>query len=273
VAVVGEFTNADKRKLKHCDRKIAVSIAAFAAVKLKDANGNINTEIWEPYITNPDKQCGNLMNQNSIEVFMKSMLQQQIEKNMPVLMECSNHDTICKWIVTYAGQWEEAYRQPADKSYDISVTVLSVMSEAVAHMSRHFQGRALDEKKIRAKFEEVLADEHNGVIDDDNSQFLPVDEAVTRFYFRHKPCAEHMIMIAGKMWQKREVCNRGGSYSTKVQRNDITRQLDSAEVKFKRLLRERLDFKLPSTENDWRMLAVDHKRPGVAAALTTAAVV
>ena len=248
-----------KRQLKNCDRKIAVSIAAFAAVKLKDANGNINTEIWEPYITNPDKQCGNLMNQNSIEVFMKSMLQQQIEKNMPVLMECSNHDTICQWIVKYAGQWEDAYRQPTEKTYDISVTVLSVMSEAVAHMSRHFQGRALDERRIRAKFEQVLLGEHDGVIDDYDSQFLPVDEAVTRFYFRHKPCAEHMIMIAGKMWQKREVCNRGGSYSTKVQRNDITRQLDSAEVKFKRLLWGRVDFKVPTADDDWKRLALDHK--------------
>ena len=257
-----------RKRMKNHDRKIAVAIAAFAAVKLKDANGNINAEIWEPYITDPEKQCGNLMNQSSIEVFMKSMLQQQIEKNTPVLMECSNHDTICKWIVTYAGQWEEAYRQPADKSYDISVTVLSVMSEAVAHMSRHFQGRALDEKRIRAKFEHVLVGEHDGVIDSDDSQYLPVDEAVTRFYFRFKPCAEHMIMIAGKMWQKREVCNRGGSYSTKVHRNDITRQLDNTEVKFKRLLRERVDFKLPSSEKDWKLLAVDHKRPGVPAATT-----
>ena len=248
------------KRMKNHDRKIAVSIAAFAAIKLKDANGNINTEIWEPYITDPEKQCGNLMNQNSIEVFMKSMLQQQIEKNMPVLMECSNHDTICKWIVDYAGQWETAYRQPGDKSYDISITVLSVMSEAVAHMSRHFQNRALDEKTIRAHFVDALDGEHGGVIDDDDSQYLPVDEAVTRFYFRHKPCALHMIMIAGKMWQKREVCNRGGSYSTKVQRNDITRQLDNAEVKFKRLLRERVDFKVPTDEADWRLLAIDHKR-------------
>ena len=263
----------DKKRLKNCDRKIAVSIAAFAAVKLKDANGNINAEIWEPYIKDPEKQCGNLMNQNSIEVFMKSMLQQQIEKNMPVLMECSNHDTICKWIVDYAGQWEKAYRQPQDKSYDISLTVLSVMSEAVAHMSRHFQDRALDEKRIRARFAAVLCDEHQDVIDDDESQYLPVDEAVTRFYFRHKPCAVHMIMIAGKMWQKREVCNRGGSYSTKVQRNDITRQLDNAEVKFKRLLRERVDFTLPKADAEWRLLALDHKRPAAAAVVATPAAV
>ena len=250
-----------RKRMKNHDRKIAVAIAAFAAVKLKDANGNINTEIWEPYITDPEKQCGNLMNQSSIEVFMKSMLQQQIEKNTPVLMECSNHDTICKWIVEYAGQWETAYRQLDDKSYDISVTVLSVMSEAVAHMSRHFHNRALDEKSIRTHFEGALSGEPEEVIDNDESQYLPVDEAVTRFYFRHKPCAVHMIMIAGKMWQKREVCNRGGSYSTKVQRNDITRQLDNAEVKFKRLLRDRVDFKLPKTEEEWKLLAMDHKRP------------
>ena len=257
---------AQQRQLKNRDRKIAVSIAAFAAVKLKDANGNIHSEIWEPYIRDPEKQCGNLMNQSSIEVFMKSMLQQQIEKNTPVLLECSNHDAICKWIVEYAGQWETAYRQLDDKAYDISVTVLSVMSEAVAHMSRHFKGRALDENRIRAKFAAVLHGEHDGVIDSDASQYLPVDEAVTRFYFRSKPCAEHMIMIAGKMWQKREVCNRGGSYSTKVQRNDITRQLDGAEVKFKRVLRERADFKLPADDADWLLLALDHKSPAVAAA-------
>jgi hypothetical protein len=249
-----------RKRMKNHDRKIAVAIAGFAAVKLKDANGNINAEIWEPYITDPEKQCGNLMNQSSIEVFMKSMLQQQIEKNMPVLMECSNHDTICKWIVDYAGQWEEAYRQPLEKSYDISVTVLSVMSEAVAHMSRHFHNRALDEKSIRRHFEGALSGEPDDVIDSYDSQYLPVDEAVTRFYFRHKPCAVHMIMIAGKMWQKREVCNRGGSYSTKVQRNDITRQLDNAEVRFKRLLRDRVDFAMPKTEEDWKLLAMDHKR-------------
>jgi hypothetical protein len=256
---VDAYDEKDRRRMKNHDRKIAVSIAAFAAIKLKDANGNINVEIWEPYITDPEKQCGNLMNQTSIEGFMKSMLQQQIEKNMPMLMECSNHDTICKWIVEYAGQWEKAYREPRNKSYDISLTVLSVMSEAVAHMSRHFVNRSLDEKKIKMHFERVLATEHQGIIDDDQSPYLPVDEAVTRFYFRHKPCAQHMIMIAGKMWQKREVCNRGGSYSTKVQRNDITRQLDNAEVKFKRMLRERVDFKLPTKDEDWKLLALDHK--------------
>lgn len=247
-----------KRRMKSHDRKIAVSIAAFAAIKLKDANGNINSDIWEPYIIDPEKQCGNLMNQSNIEVFMKSMLQQQIEKNMPVLMECSNHETICEWIVKYASQWEDAYRQREDKSYDISATVLSVMSEAVAHMSRHFQGKNLEERRIRKRFEDVIGCDE--IIDNPASQYLPVDEAVTRFYFRHKPTAEHMIMIAGKMWQKREVCNRGGSYSTKVQRNDITRQLDNAEVKFKRLLRGRVDLKLPDSDDDWRILAIDHKK-------------
>ena len=247
-----------KRRMKSHDRKIAVSIAAFAAIKLKDANGNINSDIWEPYIIDPEKQCGNLMNQSNIEAFMKSMLQQQIEKNMPVLMECSNHETICEWIVKYASQWEDAYRQREDKSYDISATVLSVMSEAVAHMSRHFKGKNLEERRIRKHFEEVIGCDE--IMDDPASSYLPVDEAVTRFYFRHKPTAEHMIMIAGKMWQKREVCNRGGSYSTRVQRNDITRQLDNAEVKFKRLLRGRVDLKLPENDDDWRTLAIDHKK-------------
>ena len=56
------------------------------------------------------------------------------------------------------------------------------------------------------------------------------------------------------------MCNHDGSYSTKVQCNDITRQLDNAEVKFKRLLRERVDFKLPTDDAQWKLLALDHKR-------------
>jgi ABC-type multidrug transport system fused ATPase/permease subunit len=36
--------------------------------------------------------------------------------------------------------------------------------------------------------------EHTGVIDDDESQYLPVQEAVTRFYFRHARLAQRLAL-------------------------------------------------------------------------------
>ena len=61
----------------------------------------------------------------------------------------------------------------------------------------------------------------------DNLPLLDRDAAVVRIYFRHPAIARYMVLIAGKVLQRRE-CNRSGSYCSTRQRNDVTRELDRA---------------------------------------------
>ena len=70
-------------------------------------------------------------------------------------------------------------------------------------------------------------------------QFLHnLDNAVIRFLFRNDFFGMHMRRVAGKLLKKLEVCNKPGAYSAKVQRNDITQEVNAALDQFCRVLQE-----------------------------------
>jgi len=70
-------------------------------------------------------------------------------------------------------------------------------------------------------------------------QFLhTLDNAVIRFMFRNPYFGMHMRRVAGKLLKKQEVCNKPGAYSAKVQRNDITQEVNEALDQFCRVLQE-----------------------------------
>jgi hypothetical protein len=58
------------------------------------------------------------------------------------------------------------------------------------------------------------------------SKFLSPHEATIRFYFRNDFTSPIICLLAGKILQKRQVCNKAGAYSARVQRNDVTREKD-----------------------------------------------
>ena len=65
-----------------------------------------------------------------------------------------------------------------------------------------------------------------------------LDNAVIRFLFRNEYFGMHMRRVAGKLLKKQEVCNKPGAYSAKVQRNDITQEVNEALDQFCRVLQE-----------------------------------
>ena len=65
-----------------------------------------------------------------------------------------------------------------------------------------------------------------------------LDNAVIRFLFRNPYFGMHMRRVAGKLLKKQEVCNKPGAYSAKVQRNDITQEVNEALDQFCRVLQE-----------------------------------
>jgi hypothetical protein len=94
-------------------------------------------------------------------------------------------------------------------------------------------------------------------------QFLhTLDNAVIRFLFRNPYFGMHMRRVAGKLLKKQEVCNKPGAYSAKVQRNDITQEVNEALDQFCRVLQEDVMRKCMHHVNDDRFLlemCFDHR--------------
>lgn len=237
------------RCLKQTDFNIAVDIAAHANQKLRDKLGNVLTDIWTRNSSDADAATGQLTSQEDIQTYMKEMLQEHISTNKSVLLKCDN-DTLCTWILGFITSWELQYKETPSK-YDISENILSVMIESVQYVTPYMKDTVFDvealERLYTSDFKELRS----------TLPLLDRDGAVVRFYFRHPRLARYMVLIAGKLLQKRE-CNRSGSYCSTKQRSDVTRELDRVlcDLKFKM---QALDVSEDGGTEEWLLYALDHR--------------
>lgn len=238
------------RVLKQTDFNVAVGIAAHANQKLRDKLGNIVTEIWTRNSSDADTATGQLTSHEDIQTYMRDMLKEHVESNKTLLLKCDN-DTLCTWILKFVTSWEQQYKETPNK-FDISENILSVMRETVQLVTPHM---------LDTDFDVVNLEKMYGVEIKDNRRVLPLlarDNAVVRMYFRHPAVARYMVLIAGKLLQKRE-CNRNGSYCSTKQRQDVARELDRVVLDFKFKMRsaDMRNDEAPPVE--WLLYALDHK--------------
>ena len=73
---------------------------------------------------------------------------------------------------------------------------------------------------------------NNFNIAQDNRYFFDPENALVRFFYRNPITGPPLRRLAGKTLQKSIVCNKAGTYSAKVQRNDITQEKSYAERAF-----------------------------------------
>ncbi len=237
------------RCLKQTDFNVAIDIAAHANQKLRDKLGNVLTDIWTRNSSDADAASGQLTSHEDIQTYMKEMLREHIDTNKSVLLKCDN-DTLCTWILGFVTSWELQYKDSPSK-YDISENILSVMTESVQYVTPYMQGTAFDvavrETRLAADIRELR----------ETLPLLDRDGAVVRFYFRHPRIARYMVLIAGKLLQKRE-CNRSGSYCSTRQRADVARELDRVvcDLKFKM---QALDLSEDGGPDEWLLYALDHR--------------
>lgn len=69
--------------------------------------------------------------------------------------------------------------------------------------------------KERAKTEVA---NNNALKDFRHNLFFNEERAVVRMLFRHPAARETLVRLAGKLLQRKEVCNKPGSYSARTQR-------------------------------------------------------
>ena len=236
--------------LKQTDFNIAVDIASHANLKIRDKLGNVLGDIWTRNSTDADSATGQLTSQEDIQTYMREMLQEHIATNKGLLLKCDN-DTLCTWILGFITSWETQYKDTPSK-FDISEKILSVMSEAVQIVAPFMQDTDFDMDKLERKYSQEIQ-KHRDIL-----PVLDRDGAVVRIYFRNPIIARYMVLIAGKLLQRRE-CNRSGSYCSTRQRNDVSRELDRAVSDLRFRIRS-LDSGRDSRVKDLLLYTLDHKR-------------
>jgi hypothetical protein len=238
------------RLLKQCDFSVAVDIAAHANQKLRDKLGNIMPDIWSRNSSDAETATGQLTSQEDIQTYMREMLKEHVEANKGLLVKCDN-DTLCTWILGFMTSWEQQYKKTENR-YDISENILSVMSEAVQFVTPYMAGTVLDVDALEMRY---------GYDIHPQRKHYPVLErhpALVRFYFRHPCIAKYMVLVAGKLLQRRE-CNRSGVYCSTRQRNDVARELDRA-VSDLRIKLQSFDNRHANVASEWLWYALDHRK-------------
>lgn len=236
--------------LKQTDFNIAVDIAAHGNLKIRDKLGNVLGDIWTCNSTDADCATGKLTSQEDIQTYMRDMLQDHIATNKGLLLKCDN-DTLCTWILGFITSWETQYKDTPNK-FDISEKIFSVMSEAVQIVAPFMQDTDFDVQVLEKRYSQEMIKRRNVL------PLLDRDGAVVRIYFRHPTITRYMVLIAGKLLQKRE-CNRSGSYCSTRQRNDVSRELERAVSDLRFRMRS-MDSSRDKSMKDWLLYALDHKR-------------
>jgi hypothetical protein len=223
---------------------------------MSDGNGNPSEAYWKCFVLEPGKQCGLLMNVATVEKVMIDLMNKMIEKQEAALLQINDDVAVCKWLMAFKAKWEDEYREQTKKAYDIAEPVLAVMQEAVLKTDRVFEAHAphLSCSAVRKILKKWYDNEENT---QELATSLPIQQAVTRFYFRHADLAQHMCLIAGKIWKLQEVCDKPGAFPSTKQQNLLQKQLqDSITNLVVALNRER--FEVPIVTQA-RLYCMDHK--------------
>ena len=216
------MTQQERTRVKELDLDIALSIASAAGISTRDKLGNIHDDIWTQYV---DKStiC-KLIEPNDVRKLLMEQLKNQLESKKEMLAELEDNEVVCQWVIGYTKAWEKAYMSETQKAYDIGRKIRAVMHDTFYEIRE-----ILDSKNSEIplnKLYEHVARAHRQ--QQNAGRYWESDEAVVRFLFRNEYTRYVMCRIAGKVLQKKEVCNKAGAYSTKQQRNDITTEKDGA---------------------------------------------
>lgn len=252
---------ANIARIKMIDQKTALDIAGFAGIPTQDARGNILQSIWSKHYDN--SSIGLLLERNDVRVLLLKQLEQQIKEQKESINMLEQSDVLCKWILDFTQSWENQYNASKLQNFDIGQVVLSAMQETFFVIEQYLEEFCeLKPSLIRKRIKQVMkqakhvkavktnvqfsTDEYEDFHDDvlasdpttnpNNStdtqptdlHFFGEESAMIRYLFRNDEFGMQTRRVAGKVLKKQEVCNKPGAYSARIQRNDITQEVDWA---------------------------------------------
>lgn len=255
--------------VKLTDQKIALDIAGFAGIPTQDARGNILQSIWSKHYDTSN--VGLLLERNDVRVLLLKQLEQQIKEQKDSINMLEQSDVLCKWILNFTQSWENEYNASKQQHFDIGQVVLAAMQETYFIVESYLEEFcSLKPSMIRKRIRVVMQNakhvrdvRHNIDFTTDDAQpfdapnlagpstsngtndtkasklqlhFFGEEAALIRFLFRNEYFGLQLRRVAGKVLKKQEVCNKPGAYSARIQRNDITQEVDWALDHFCKML-------------------------------------
>lgn len=223
-----DIIQAERLRLRKIDLQTALDIVSLAGMPTHDALGNILPSVWCKHATDIVKENGVLMETDDLRKILLEQMKLHISSRQALILESEDSKPVVQWIVAFTEQWEREYRERQDLRFDISQRIYASMMETY-HVLEDELRNMHSENTIRAwkrKFDGL-----------DNQQSFSSQQAIVRALFRKQEINHHLCVLAARLLQKKEVCNTAGTYSSRVQRHDITQLADDAVM----ALREELE--------------------------------
>ena len=236
-----EFTDnfeEEIKNLKALDLEIALRIAGFAGLPTRDPRGNVLPSLWSKFYD--QSTVGLLLERNDVRQLLLKQLDSQIRDRKALIENLETNDVVCNWILNFTKSWEEAYTKQKIAEYDISQMILSAMQETYfliePFLSKYPPRKLLSPHEIKKRITDFKEVAENADFANKMTLHSGTDASV-RALFR-SPLSLDLCRVAGKILKKNEVCNRSGSYSSRIQRNDIQREVEYALDYFCKLILE-----------------------------------
>ncbi|NBX17187.1 MAG: hypothetical protein EBR09_07470 [Proteobacteria bacterium] len=276
--------------LKRMDMKTSTDIAALANSRVRDTNGNLLPSVWTRRSVNNEQDNATLLTRDALQKHLQAFLDKNIETNSAMLVKLADPGLLVDWVVKTAELWEHRYALKRDEKFDISHGIESAMSEVVLEhvlpLLKNYQNFKEVEEKLEQNMRELRRDpnankwarvllrhisQDRSSIEDQAQEMTfwlhRGNHALTRLLFRLDTTTElrdRMCLLASKLFQKKETCERQGVYASQRQRSDIVQLYNNTVLSFREFVRQMPSgrFEAEALERldreDWIFLVVDH---------------
>ena len=214
----GAALSSEETRQRAFDMETALCIASVAGCPTHDGLGNLLPSVWCRHEADVAQSTSVLLESADLRKILLEQLRAHMERRQDLILESEDTEALVQWIITFSQDWETKYREKQNQKYDISQNIYAVMLETYHYVNVEMD-RAHGKK---------WHDWKTFFYDNEDPRHFRNERAIVRLLFRRPRLNSILCRVASRLLQKRDVCNRSGAYSSKVQRNDVTQQVDDA---------------------------------------------
>jgi len=276
--------NQTKRK----DMKISIDITGIANCVVRDGNGNLLPFVWTRQSVCNEFENATLLTRDALQKHLQTFIDAGVKENLEMLQKVKDPALLVDWVVRTAEYWEKRYAEKRNEKYDISQTVFSAMFETVFdtvcpylndECDFNAVSKLLQENMDRLNKSTAANLYHTHILKRVSANLTAEERELESFFWMHRghnalvrllyrtTCVpelrEHLCILAGKLLQKKEVCNKAGTYASHRQRSDVIQEWYYAKRDFSRwcesnarTVTEKLLQELK--DQSWIFLVIDH---------------
>ena len=275
---------------KRIDMKISVDITGIANCPVRDSAGNLLPFVWTRQSVCNEFDNATLLTREALQRHLQNFIDAGVRENQDLLQKVNDPALLVDWVVRTAEYWEKRYAEKRNEKYDISQTVFSAMYEIVFNTVWPLLTSEYGFEKVSKKLEQQMQTlqvqsanttsnkYHMHILEHISAGASAQEKDLESFFWMHRGhnglvrllfradipnLREHLCMLAGKLLQKKEVCNRAGTYASHRQRSDVLQEWCNCKRDFQLWFDENAHAVLRGLlqaldKEDWIFLLIDH---------------